>query len=92
MLITTKHRSCLKFGGVTLTFLDLCPFTNRKLLDFFRFRSLTLLSQPNVMKLLNHAHYHKTQIKFVFWWGHFNYFRVRLQMEKLLKLSFHSLT
>ena len=35
LLITTKHRSSMNFGGVTLTVLELCPFTNGKIADFF---------------------------------------------------------
>ena len=34
MLTTTKHRSSLNFGGVTLTVLELCPFINGKIAKF----------------------------------------------------------
>ncbi len=36
------------------------------------------LPQPNVMKLIHNAYYHKTQIKFEFWWHLFYFSRVML--------------
>ena len=41
-----KHRSCLNFGGDTITVLELCPF------PFSNFR----LSQPNFMILITYYH------------------------------------
>ena len=35
MLIATKPRSSLNFGGVTFTILELCPFTYGKIVEFF---------------------------------------------------------
>ena len=70
MLITTTYRSSLNFGGVTYTVLDLTPLQMVKLLNFtFPFSNLSL-PQLNVMKLIQNAYYHKTQIRFEFWWRH----------------------
>ena len=59
MLITTKHKSSMNFGGVTLTVLELCPFTNGQIAEFsFPFCYFSL-PQPNVMKLIHNAYYHR---------------------------------
>ena len=41
MLITTKHRPSLNFGGITSPLLKLCPFNKLKKCWIFRFCSLT---------------------------------------------------
>ena len=63
MLITTKYRSSLNFGVVTFIVLELCPFTNGKLLNFSFLFSNFSLPLPNVMKFIHNTCYHKTQIK-----------------------------
>ena len=35
MLISTKDKSSYKFGGVTFTALELCPFTNGIIAELF---------------------------------------------------------
>ena len=43
--------------------------------SWFPFSNFSL-PQPNAMKLIHNAYYHKIQIKFEFWWCHFNRSRV----------------
>ena len=62
MLNTTKHKSGLNLYGVHFTFLELCPFTKRKIAEFsFPFSNYSL-SQPNVMNFILNAYFHKRQI------------------------------
>ena len=37
MLVTTKHRSSLKFGGVSITILEVCPLTHENIAEVFVF-------------------------------------------------------
>ena len=34
-MLITEYRSSLNLGGVTFTVLELCPFTNGKIAEFF---------------------------------------------------------
>ena len=61
MLITLNHRSSVNFGGVILTVLEICPFTNEKEMLKFSFPfSKISFPQRNIMKLVLNANNHKT--------------------------------
>ena len=64
MLITTKHRSSLVFGCVTFTIKSYAPLQMKQIAKFLFLFSELSLHQPNIMKLIHNAYYHKTQYEF----------------------------
>lgn len=62
MLITTKHRSSLSFGGVTLTVLELCLFTIGKIAEIFVSVFLLKFASTKYYESYMQCLYHKTQV------------------------------
>ena len=54
------------FGGVSSTILELCPFTNGKIADFFLLRSQLQFASTKYYETIHIAYNHKTHIKFEF--------------------------
>ena len=68
MLITTKYKSIMSFGGVALIVLELCTFTHGKNSWKFHLHSITLVSLNQILRKLY------TRIittKYWFWWCYF---------------------
>lgn len=84
LVIVSVYARCRKTYSFTLvhTFQSLFTFSNFS------------LPYPNVMKLIQNANYHITQIKSEFWWGHFNHSKIMLlfKWKNCSIFSFLSLT
>ena len=65
------YAPALAEGVLRFTLVRLYVRTSQNWFPFSNFS----LPQPNVMKLAHNAYYHKTQIKYKFWWRHFYHSR-----------------
>ena len=62
LLITTKHRSSMNFGGVSFTVLELYPFTKFKIAEFFvSFLKLKFVWTKCYEMYVYNAFYNKTK-------------------------------
>lgn len=94
MFINVKQRWSSNLGGINFITLKLCSFINWRNAEFAVTTLLTFpFSPPNVMKHIQNAYYHQTQIeiKFVFYYAELAvYLHIGLLSFWSYKISFES--